>query len=414
MVRHWDSETGEEIFAYPAPQGRPAATEGGRLVLVPALGTPTALLIDTTLRAELGAAFPAVAGGTAISVSAQYFAVETFCGPTARTSLLDADSLEVVDERTDGYGMALSLDGARLAHQTASADGDDVLIGPIEIVQLASWETVELGGPVHLQPQPGAPRPPAGLEPGMRGVSRSALPDPRPATSLVTRRRGTIAVVDGLDGYFAVWNARDGHLIRESLSLNQGLTNEFDVFDVAFSADLRLYVSRTAGRRTAPGTLESISTTTWTVEPSRQLALPGLLLELAGVSADGSTLFGVSGFRAVGERALYWFDTQTLEDARPSRPRLHEGSLLAAAMSSDRSLLATGSSDGFVRVWDTATGHLDHEIPFVGRQVDGLAFVTDTHLAVILDDGSLRLVTIDSEELAGPRPGLADPRLYRG
>jgi hypothetical protein len=209
-----------------------------------------------------------------------------------------------------------------------------------------------------------------------------------------------IAIVDGLDGYFAVWNTRDGRLIPESLLADRPDTGTYGVFDVAFSADSRhLFVSHTADRRTAPGILDSVSTVSWTLERSSQPMEPGLRLKLVGTSPDGSTLLAASGYRGVSERALFWFDAQTLEEVRPSRPRLHEGSLFSVALGGNGELLATGSSDGSVRVWDTATGRLEHEISFGSVQVDGLAFFADRRLGVVLGDETLRLVTIDPAEL---------------
>ena len=410
MLRAWDVNSGEEIFAYPAPQGRPSATAGG-LVLVPALGTPTALLIDMGLRAELGAmGIDCSPTARPLDVGSDYMVVDAFCDWTSTTAVFDASSLslespagiKVVDPTQTlhgGYGMALSPDGTRLARQKASGAGDDLLVGSIEILDLVSGQRLELEGlcnyRTNLERHAHLPAQNEGC------VAFPSRPFPILASQMRWSPDGNlIAVVDGLDGYFAVWNARDGRLIPESLEVIQAEAGVWGVFDVYFSADSQhLLVSLTADRRTAPGSLHSVSTVSWTLERSRQLALPGLQLKFAGPSSDQSTVLAASGFRGIGERALYWLDAQTLEEVRPSRGRLHEGSLFSMAMSSDRSLLATGSSDGSVRVWDTATGRLDHEISFAGVQVDGLAFVAARRLGVVLADGTLRVVTIDTPEL---------------
>ena len=70
------------------------------------------------------------------------------------------------------------------------------------------------------------------------------------------------------------------------------------------------------------------------------------------------------------------------------------------ARSPDGSLFATGADDGSIRVWDT-DGRMVHEIGFPGASVLGLAFLTPIHLGVVLDDGNLRVVTIDTNELLG-------------
>jgi WD40 repeat protein len=411
MLRVWDVGSGEEVFAYPAPLGRPSATPDG-LVLVPALGTPTAHLIDTGLRAELGAvSIKCGPAGKPLDLRGDYVAVGTFCDDTSTTTLFDAntlatqlpaglDDLDPVQTFFGSYdGMALSPDGTRLARQTASGAGDDLLVGPVEIMDLVSGRRLELEGlcayrrnlerHVHV---------PADNE----GCSAfPSQPFPILGSEVHWSPDGNlIAIVDGLDGYFAVWNTHDGRLIPQSLSANRPDSGTYGAFDVAFSSDSRhLFVSHTADRRTAPGVLDSVSTATWTIDRSSQPLQPGLRLKLAGSSSDGSTVLGASGFRGISERSLFWFDAETLEEAMPSRARLHEGSLFAVAMSGDRSLLATGSSDGFVRVWDSATGRLDHELSFGAVQVDGLAFVADRRLGVVLGDETLRLVTTDSSEL---------------
>ena len=98
------------------------------------------------------------------------------------------------------------------------------------------------------------------------------------------------------------------------------------------------------------------------------------------------------------DNALYWLDAITLADTQPSRPRLHAGWIQAAALRADETLVATGATDGSIRVWDDS-GRLVNEIDFPGRAVIGLAFISQTHLGVVLEDGQLRVVTIDTDEL---------------
>jgi WD40 repeat protein len=70
-------------------------------------------------------------------------------------------------------------------------------------------------------------------------------------------------------------------------------------------------------------------------------------------------------------------------------------------MSPDRSLVATGASDGFVRVWSVERRTLVHEFRIGDEQVQGLAFVDDRHLAVGPHSGHLYIYTIDRDELIG-------------
>ncbi|MGI8658565.1 MAG: hypothetical protein ACR2K4_07340 [Candidatus Limnocylindria bacterium] len=68
-------------------------------------------------------------------------------------------------------------------------------------------------------------------------------------------------------------------------------------------------------------------------------------------------------------------------------------------MSPDGSLIATGSSDGFVRVWSADTFALVHEISIGDTQANGVAFVTGTQLAVTPVEGGLLVYAIDNQEL---------------
>jgi WD40 repeat protein len=70
------------------------------------------------------------------------------------------------------------------------------------------------------------------------------------------------------------------------------------------------------------------------------------------------------------------------------------------ALSPDGSLMATGASDGILRVWDTKTGALEQQMDFGGAQVQGVAFVDDRHLAVATSATGLLFMTVDPAELA--------------
>jgi WD40 repeat protein len=83
--------------------------------------------------------------------------------------------------------------------------------------------------------------------------------------------------------------------------------------------------------------------------------------------------------------------------------------MISAALSEDSRLIALGAADGSIRVWDD-NGRLVHQIDFPGHPILGLAFISDTHLGVMLDDGQLRVVTIDTGELLG----IARSSLTRG
>jgi len=79
--------------------------------------------------------------------------------------------------------------------------------------------------------------------------------------------------------------------------------------------------------------------------------------------------------------------------------RIHDSRVRASALRPDGSLVATGATDGLVRVWDAATGGLVHEVAFGNTEVQGIAFLNDRHLAVALRTGNVYVVTLDTDEL---------------
>jgi WD40 repeat protein len=75
------------------------------------------------------------------------------------------------------------------------------------------------------------------------------------------------------------------------------------------------------------------------------------------------------------------------------------GSLRSTALSPDRSLRATGGSDGVLRVWDTQSGELTQQMGFAGSLVAEVTFKDDRHLAVTLQTGEVLTMIIDPQEL---------------
>jgi WD40 repeat protein len=206
-----------------------------------------------------------------------------------------------------------------------------------------------------------------------------------------------IAAVDhgGFDGYLAVWDAESGELMHtQPRDDNLG----FGPNDLIFTPDSQGLILAHGGK----GARQRLSTETWEVvtEVSSDQSLEGGgWLGFIGVAPDG-TLVGVGGFAGLGAGALHWFDIETLEAQRDrSKPQIHDAAIKAVAMSPDGSLMATGAADGFVRVWDARTGILEHEVPFGRTQVQGVAFIDDSHLAVTPEEGNLYVVTIDTDEL---------------
>ncbi len=313
----------------------------------------------------------------------------------------------------------LSPDGTRIARRTARVADGAVLQGPVEIDDVATGTiSVRLQGlceydrsdptePVLRQ----ARRDHA--NPGCNDFPMAPFPmDTWQAHQIRWSPDGTmLAMTDLIDGYFAVWNVSDGSLIQASVAAKD--PTQF-AFDAAFTADSKhLVVSYTAesftgglGRSNA---LATISTSDWHVEMTREMPAGAEQMIVAGSPTNASTVAVVSGFISGGNTTLYWLDPVTLADARPPTSRLHVTEMDAVAMSEDGSRIATGAADGSIRVWDR-DGRLVHELEFPGLPIRGLAFVSPSHLGVVVDDGTVRIVTIDTNELLG----LARQSLTRG
>jgi WD40 repeat protein len=88
-----------------------------------------------------------------------------------------------------------------------------------------------------------------------------------------------------------------------------------------------------------------------------------------------------------------------------TQPRIHEGTPKSWAMSPDGTRLATGASDGAVKVWDVTHRLLVHELYVGDTQVQGLAFVGDDHLAVAPEAGGVQVYTLDPDELVATARG---------
>jgi WD40 repeat protein len=434
-LQQWNPLTGREIGKWSgAYAGRPSATADG-LVLVPHWGTPTAALFDTRPRGELravdtreavdltpadrGCDSEAITAFETLHIVGTYAAYGEYCfGPWSNvngfriaipiaTYLVDLTTL-AVEHVPSTSSAALSPDGTRLAFQEVAVQGPGVFQSPMRLLDLRTREINDLEGlcaydQVNLV---------NAYE--REGSGCRQFPD-QPFPILPWKIRWSpdgryVAVVDGIEEYFAVWDARDGTLIREILPLVP-LEDQAGTRDVAFTPDSGHLIVSIHDRSSVLGPrLLRISTSSWSIEGERALAVDDESMVFAGFSPTGATLLGFSSYQRGGE-ALHWIDIETLEDARTRQTRLHDTQLTVVAMSPDRTLLATGAGDGSLRVWETESGRLDHELAFPGKTVDGVAFVDDTHLGVLVgDEGNFLVLTIDTTELLG----LARASLTRG
>jgi class 3 adenylate cyclase/WD40 repeat protein len=436
-LHQWDIESGDEIFSYGAAELRPAPSTAG-LVLVPSAAGHEALLIDTSLRAEIttfdntafaATAFPGDRCGRSraqdplssidgLSSVANVVAVSNDCWDDATPvtdtlTLLDRTSLEAIGLVRAGAVGALSPDGTRLARRSHRIDDRGELFwGPVEVVDVASGQTLfQLEGlcwfdSLQGQGQGMNPLRKARLEHANAGCSDfPATPFAMAAYQRHDIRWSPdgrmIALIDFVDGYVGIWNALDGTLIAGSLDMYDPALRAYDVAFTPDSTHLVISYTTELAVFATSNALATVSTTDWQVEATRELPAGAVNVYLLGPSADGSSMIAVSGkggFNTAADKTLYWIDPITLVDTRPPVPRIIPSTMVAATLNDDSTLVALGAADGSIRVWDD-NGRLVHQVDFPGHPILGLAFISDTHLGVLLDDGQLRVVTLDAQEL---------------
>jgi len=400
-LRHWDARSGKQLDSNRAAgSGRPVATTSGIVLAGP-------IVIDAGLRGEVAAVptCPGFVSTTSLDVVGGIAAFSQYCGSDPRVPSF-AQIVDIAagrplhaDSSSEGQSQRISPDGTRFVHQ----EGPWPHYGGLTIRNLRTGALVrELDGLCGFDWPEGPGRI---LDPECRTFP--GRPFPIWIWQVEWSPDGTmIAAIDHagvFDGFVAVWDASSGELLHtwdpDGIPAEPGAGTWIE--DVLFSPDsgeLIVAITPTEGW----GEFHVFSTDTW--ENIHEARLPGEVEGgdrpgLLGFLPDGSAIVGMGGHVAApNASSLYWLDPETLE-LTGHRNRIHEGSVKSTDMSPDGLLVATGSSDGLARVWDARTGTLVHEIPVGDTQVQGVAFVTDDHLAVTPSEGNLLVYTIDPDEL---------------
>lgn len=368
-LRQWDARTGAELFSYPGVgNGRPSFTEAG-LLLVARPDRDTVLLLDRAPRGELG--FIDTCSGSVVRDGLSVLGETAWLGMTCdgagettyevdvrgevASSTVRAES--VVSPSPDGRRFIAFGDDGRVIVKSFTGDPDAVLL-------------------------------------------EGALSGARPARLRWSRDGTMIAGI--VDGSVVVWEAASGNRLHQANAETDGT----EAVDVLFTPDsARLLVS------TSGWLLRALSTETWeTLDEREENVDGGYQMGLAGFTPDGTSLLAIGGaFGANAAGALNWIDVLSL-DVQRSRNNIHEGSITSMGSSADGSLIATGASDGRVRVWDAVTGDLVHEIPVGDTSILEVAFLADHRIAIVPSTGGMLIATFDLDELIATARSSLTPR----
>lgn len=265
---------------------------------------------------------------------------------TVPTSVIDAHSDRVMTPR-------FNADGTRMA--TASVDGS-----------LQIWDTSNQ--PTRL--------------------GRAVAPNRQIDNLLITRDGGTVLTIGGHDGKLHMWNTADPSNVRplrEPLPLRTRYA-----YALALSPDGRTLATGSADNSVQ---LWDVSTMTSPTPLGEAVPVAGDLLTALAFSPDGRTLAAA---------ATTTTDITVIDVASRSTPKVvatlsgHTKQVEALAFSPSSGLLASGSDDITVRLWDLSnpTAPQAHGEPLQGQDsnIRSVAFSSDGRsLAAGTDSGAVHL-----------------------
>jgi class 3 adenylate cyclase/WD40 repeat protein len=401
-LHHWPVEGGDPLEVFPSVGAARASVGSDGDVLVGRSEPTGAVLVDMDVRGEMGAweGCPGFLIARSLSVTEDLVSFAAFCDHNGRleSHVLDRASGELLYPPLEGHAgqeLRISPDGSLLARQGGRWEGEEFFRGALEIVDVASGTMVrKMEGfcefPGSRIDAPGCAYFPEHPFP-MVGHAIAWSPDGR--------------LLAGTDhpwesGFAAVWASDTGQLLHGIVPDPRFVTNpRITIYSVTFSPDSSLFLTSEWHDAAGHATLRAYDTADWSQVVEASYEDQGLPLRFAGYSPDGTVLYAVAGWDGVGGGELHWLDADTLLPLRDPILQISEGAIKAQVLSPDGSLIATGGADGFLRVRETDSGRLVHEVQFPGTEVQGLVFLNDHHVAVGLRSGDVVVVTVDPDEL---------------
>lgn len=164
---------------------------------------------------------------------------------------------------------------------------------------------------------------------------------------------GTIAISGGTDDQFMIWDVDTGELLIDPIEADDTPDS------VAFNADGTRFIYSTTSNTIGIRAVDNLSEDLYLFED---------LGDFATFAADGNQILVVDSNRAM------LIDLESGDEVMVFEG--HNSEIFAIDLNSDSSQLATGSSDGTIRLWDVATGAELRRIG-VGTEIYSVAFSAD-------------------------------------
>ena len=389
-VKVWSLADGQEVDSFPAVGSARVAVAGDRL-LVSDWSTNQVRLLDTAPRGEIWAVdtcdgFVPAGGLTRVG---NQIAVAQLCGEGEASSFLIDAATRDIHEWPGFYGQhqSISPDGTRLVRQeqvapaVVTADGVFLTVGPLTIRDLTTAEVlVELEGLCVFE---------SGIDFLVEGEDQCEEYPATPFAMLPLRTEWTLDaqhIVNVRPGV-TVWEAATGELVS--------------IMDVDDTCPPSHPLAVPDGSRLLFGCwtedlVLQVSTDTWEHSLLDVEGWPGGAL--VAFTPDGGQMVAIRDFWGFGAASLVWLDARTFE-IEATFEEVTRGAAKSFALSPNGRLLAIGSAEGFVHVWDIVERRPVQEIFVAPTQMQGLTFLDDTHLAVAPQTGGVLVYTLDPAEL---------------